>query len=111
MIPARGKLFVKPIETPETLPGGHILLTQTTREGLTAQQAEVVAIGAGSVCDLEGCERPHTTFTHDAARQLVHERNIQAGDWVLLAPRCLVETDTPNLYCCAQEDVIARLEA
>lgn len=111
MTPARGKLLVRPIETQETLPGGKILLTQTTRDGLTAQQAEVVAVGAGTVCEQENCERPHTTLTQDAIPKLVHERHIHSGQWVLLAPRCLVETDTPNLYVCAQDDVLAVLEA
>lgn len=102
MTPARGKLFVRPVETPESLPGGRIVLTEATRKDLTAQQAEVIEVGKPWICRDLDCERIHFGSWHLC--------DVHDGDWVLLAPRCLVETDTLNLYVCAQDDVIARLE-
>lgn len=119
MTPARGKFLVRPVETLESLPGGQIVLTEATRKDLTAQQAEVVAVGEPAYCEDEACERPHhwQSIPLDDAMSiceftaLYHLSTLAPHTWVLLAPRCLVETDEPNLYVCAQDDVLAVLEA
>lgn len=111
MTPARGKLFVRPVETPESLPGGKILLTESTRKDLTAQQAAVVALGDFPYCDDLECEREH--WSKEPQPGVYHGRHFfhaKVGSWVLLAPRCLVETDEPNLYVCSQDDVLAVLQ-
>lgn len=105
MTPARGKLLVRPVETPETLPGGRIILTEPTRHTLTSQQAEVVAIGAPSRCDDDDCERPHNTVTDHRC----HPLRLELGAWVLLAHRALTETDQLGLFVCSQDDVLAVL--
>lgn len=122
LAPARGKLLVRPVETPESLPSGKIVLTAATRKDLTAQQAEVVAVGAPPICDhppktpedVWDCERPKEAhgleFPDYAVTWWTHPTSAIPGDWVLLAPRCLVETDEPNLYVCSQDDVLAVLE-
>ena len=44
------------------MPGGHIILLEDTRNRLTNQQAEIVAVGAPEFCpEPTECERPHTT--------------------------------------------------
>lgn len=115
MTPARGKAFVRKIETPESLPGGKILLTPTTREDLTAQQVELVAIGAPAFCDDETCERLHLGVRHpdmeqDVGRVHMLEGRIRSGAWALLAPRALTPTDQDDLYVVHQDDVLAILQ-
>lgn len=94
---------MKRIETPETLGGGRIVLTEGTRQELTSQQMEVVDTGAWDFCPHADCERPHDSFgCHPIA-------GLARGQWVLLAPRSLTETDVDGLYCCHQDDVLAIL--
>ena len=109
MTPARGKLFVRKIETPETAPHGKILLTEATRKELTAQQAEIVGAGLPLDCYEDACERPHISLM--TRRFHRPDPLLQLGSWVLLAPRSLVETDEPGLYVVSQDDVLAVLEA
>lgn len=97
MIPARGLLLVKPIETAETLPGGRVLLTADHRERLTANQAEVIAVGAFALCDAarsraeRKCTRPHIVL--EGLR--LHAHAIRAGDWILIRPRSYVAGPDP----------------
>src|ERR1051326_18446 len=78
--PMSGLCFVKPITTAETLSGGSIVLPESYRARVTAQQAEIVAVGPPGRCDeLEDCERPHAGDRH-----LVDPR-IVPGAWVLCA--------------------------
>lgn len=46
-------------------------------------------------------ERPWTIYYHPVL--------IQVGDWVLLAPRSLTETDVAGISCVHQDDVLAVL--
>lgn len=115
-MPARGKVLVRRVETLETLPGGRIVLTEATREGLTAQQAEIVAVGYPMRCAaFPDCERPHEAAFHAPPGRFsdephYHPRPVTVGQWVLLAPRSLVETDEPGLYVVSQDDVLAVLQ-
>lgn len=101
MIPARGIVLLKPIETPETLGQGRIILTPATREALTTHQLEVVSLGAPSICTDPDCERPHSNNQHVT--------QLKAGDWVLVRHRSLLETHQEGLYCAHQDDVLAVL--
>lgn len=118
MRPARGRVLVQRIDTPETVPGGRVILTPQTRAELTAWQMDVVAVGALSSCDDVDCERPHVVehpgFPIDRAWLAGAPRNhpcaVRAGDWVVVAPRSLSETDQPALFCCHQDDILAVLQ-
>jgi hypothetical protein len=98
MVPARGVLLVRPIETAETMPGGRILLTADHRATLTAQQCEVVAVGAFAECNPQRgkaerkCARPHAEV--DGRR--VHPHDITPGAWLLVAPRSYVAGPDPE---------------
>ena len=110
MKPARGKLFVKHIETDETLLNGRIILTEATRDLITACQMMVVAVGAPEWCDQEGCERLHVLDTTRQGKNVpTHRCTLSLEDWVLLRHRSLVETHREDLYCCNQSDVLAIL--
>lgn len=117
LTPARGKVFLKRIETPETLTGGHIVLTAQTREDLTSYQMEVLAVGYPEQClAFPDCEREHIAAFHAPVGQFpdephYHPIGTKAGDWVLVVPRSLVETDQAGLYCCGQDDILAILKA
>lgn len=105
MIPARGLLQVRPVETAESLPGSRILLTPDTRDRLTANQCEVIAVGAFAVCDDDDCERKHRLVCeHDPAQcsgatcgdLRVHEHDAVAGDWLLVTPRSFIDGPDPE---------------
>ena len=102
MTPARGKLFVRPVNTPETLSHGRIILTPATRNTLVSGQFEVVSLGEPTKCDDPDCERHHWAKHH------IH--GLTRGDWVLVRHRSLTETHEDNLYCCSQDDVLAVLQ-
>ena len=118
MTPARGKLFVRHIETPETLPEGKVILPERVRELLTACQVEIVAVGAGAICKDGDCERPHNRVEYWDHTCLPPRRNggtayhlfgAELGDWAVIQRRSLTETHLEGVYCCQQDDVLARL--
>lgn len=116
MTPARGKLFVRYIETTETLPSGKVILTPKTREALASHQVEVVSIGEPSHCEDADCERQHGLELHkprDSAchSHLYHRCEAKTGDWVLVRHRSLSPTHEDDLYCCHQDDVLAVLQS
>lgn len=113
MIPARGVLLVRPIETSETLPGGRVVLIADHRQKLTADQFEVVAVGAFALCEPfasraeRKCQRPHafeyggdTRHTSvNGFEQLLrrtHAHTIVVGDWILCAPRSTIAGPDPE---------------
>jgi co-chaperonin GroES (HSP10) len=106
VIPARGKLLLKKLETEETLPGGLVILPETVREGLTTCQMEVVALGEPDYCNDDDCERPHNDMERGGRAHQRH-RALAVGAWIILAPRRLVEADEPGYYLCNQDDVLA----
>lgn len=113
--PARGRLLVRPVETAESLPGGRIVLAADTRERLTQNQVEVVAVGEFALCDAEHspnwarravrkCTRPHLTL--NGLR--MHAHGVRAGDWVLVRPRSTIAGPTPERadWFVHQDDVL-----
>ena len=97
----RGICFVRPIETAETMPGGQILLPDSYRERLTAQQAEIVAVGPPGLCgEVEDCERSHTPSGHH-----VVDPRLVPGAWVLCAKWSYVGV-REKLFAVRHEDVI-----
>ena len=92
MIPSRGLLRVRPVDTAERLPGSFIILTADARERMTAHQCEVLAVGAFAVCDDEDCARRHTLV--DGAN--LHTHPCVAGDWLLCTPRSFIDGPEPE---------------
>src|ERR1051326_1893903 len=98
--PMSGLCFVKPITTAETLSGGSIVLPESYRARVTAQQAEIVAVGPPGRCDeLEDCERPHAGDRH-----LVDPR-IVPGAWVLCAKWAYVAIED-KLFAVRHEHIL-----
>ncbi len=98
MKPLPGRILVKPVETAETLGGGKILLPESTREGWTMGQYEVVAVGPPQPCSDEDCGRVHLDGCHPLHPAL------KPGAWVLCKPRKGVETREGELV--TQDDVV-----
>ena len=97
-MPLRGLVFVRPIETAETLPGGRMILPESYRNRMTAQQAEIVAVGPPSFCDEpEDCERVHP---HPV------DRRLKPGAWVLCAKWAYVSTGEDKLFAVRHEDIL-----
>ena len=105
--PSRGRVYVRPVETAESIPGGKIILTEATRQNMTSCQAEVVSVGAPAYCSDLDCERPHGWLSRDITSRW-HQTVVQRGDWVVVAHRSLTETHIDGLFCCFADDVLAR---
>lgn len=110
--PSAGRILIRPVQTPETLGGGRIILTEATREDWTWGQMEVVQVGAPAYCEDEDCERLHVAECGDHGEELErrHPVDIQVGDWILIQHRAASETHTEGLYVCSVDDVLAKLE-
>jgi hypothetical protein len=124
LIPARGKVLVKRIETEETLGGGKILIPDSAREAMSAYQMRVISVGQPEHCrDIDECSR----LRHGAAFRPADiietswgscsrpgalpdywhpvDEYITPDAWVIVSPRKLVETDQPNQYLVQQSDI------
>ena len=108
MTPARGLLQVRPVRTEERFPNSMIVLLESTRERLTAQQAEVVAVGPEEVCEDEECERQHL-LTGTGMTQL-HVCELEPGDWILVEPRVELELEDGTRLV-RQAHVVGRISA
>ena len=109
MTPARGLVFVRPIQPAETRPGGRVIVPEGVQRAWTRQQCVVVSVGRPSVCDVEDCSRTHAQDMVAAGSVRVHPTPLEPGDWIVIRPRSLRVTDGSNLQCCAQDDVLAVL--
>jgi hypothetical protein len=128
MIPSRGLLLVKPVETEEAL--GSIILIADTRERMTLGQCEVIAVGAPAECDPtrsraeRKCDRTHTMHTPacDGGCDWMSEKGVcstrrthlfpvRVGDWLLVRPRAFIDSPHPERkeWFVHQDDVIAIL--
>lgn len=116
MTPAAGMLCVRPIDAAETRPGGHVVLLAETRERMTANQCEVLAVGALRMCEDEDCERVHDALAQGPLSIAnivgrIHRCPVRVGDWLLVRPRCYIAGPAPERaeWFIAQDDVLAIL--
>ena len=110
MIPSRGNLLVKPVETEECIPGGKIVLTANAREQMAAYQCEVVSVGLPEACDdYENCNRNHALNLTCEGPEHPLDARLSPGAWVYCRPRSLVDASHPTerLYFIRQSDVLA----
>jgi co-chaperonin GroES (HSP10) len=120
LTPARGLLLVRPVLTEETLPGSQIVLLDSTRAQMVAQQVEVVAVGEAAICsDLEECERHHHFFHEQcectvwflpcrasATQEAYHPCDVKPGDWVLVQPRSQAEVEALSELRLVRQDSV-----
>ena len=105
MRPARGLVHVRPVQTEERFPGRKIVLLESTRERLTAQQAEVLDVGFDELCEDDDCPREHvTTYSGDK----VHDSDVYVGDWIIVEPRVSFELEDGTRFV-RQAHVVARI--
>jgi hypothetical protein len=118
MIPAPGRVLLRPIETESSI--GRIQLLDSTRENMTPNQYEVVAVGPRGRCvDPDECDRPHHCFDlaeYDASipplggyANTYHPTDCAVNDWVLVRHRAVAPTDDDNLFIAWQDDILAIL--
>ena len=106
MKPPRGLLLVRPIETEDSFSGGCIVIPETSKARLTAQQVEIVKVGQPEICEEDDCDHAHHT-TSGGTR--FHNFPAKRGMWLLIRPRTLMDTATPErkLWLLRQADVLA----
>lgn len=118
VIPARGIVLVKRVETEETLPGGRIIIPQKAREEFASHQVEVVAVGEPEICrddDDATCTRLHVVepWWCGEGEDVVHpiDPRIKPEAWVMVKPRSLVDAGTleRNLFFVRLEDILCVL--
>ena len=85
-LPLRDRVLCREIKTEETKPGSKIILVEDTRDNLTQQQAEVVAVGPEN-----------------------DEPRLVEGAWIVHRPFARVHVEDGLFYLKA-EDVVAILE-
>ena len=99
MIPSRGNLLARPVET-ESSRGGIELLADTIRDW-TAGQYEVLSLGLPEWCEDPECELPHAGPVHPADPRLI------PGAWILVHPRHVVGVEEDTMVLIRQADVVA----
>lgn len=104
MTPRPGLALVRPVTTAETLAGGKIILTETTRAYTAMAQVELVTIGTEA--DTEDYQWVDLEEDESCWEEL---RDLQPGAWLLLRNRTLLETDVPDQYLIRHEDILAVL--
>ena len=133
MTPGRGRCLVRKVETAESYTGAKIILPDVVREKLAAHQVEILAVGAPEICEFPNeCERNLTHIgmaspdwsmeriwnrvtgdgdpdVQDIPCDWYHPFDGEPGDWALVAPRSLVETDTLDRFLVRQDDFLAIL--
>ena len=109
MIPAPGRVLLRPIETESSI--GRIQLLDRTRENWTPNQYEVAVIGAPVQCEDEDCDRhhEHNCISRNGPIAFHLPPTFTPGDWVLVRHRSVVPTDDSNLFIAWQDDILAIL--
>lgn len=99
--PARGKAYIRHIETAETYADSPIIIPEAARDKIAKQQFIVTAVGNYERCEDEDCERPHT-------KRMEHKHHLVEGDWVLVRNRAWDLTPDPDVYVVNQSDVLGK---
>lgn len=102
VVPRPGLALVRPIRAAETVPGGCIVLTQNTRDFLTAQQVELLDIGRAA--------DPEDYLWDEEEHAWTDLAPLQPGRWLLLRHRTWIPTDVDGLLLVRHEDILAVLD-
>lgn len=101
--PARGRAFVKKVETEDRYAGGRILIPDQARDRVSRQQFLIVALGDYEFCTADSWEEcPLASHT----KRGEHRHRLQVGDWVLLRNRMWDSTPDPDVYVVRQEHIL-----
>jgi co-chaperonin GroES (HSP10) len=100
--PARGLAYIRHIKTAETYAGGRIVVPETARDKVAAQQFIVTGVGNYERCkDVEECPRHHN-------KQGEHVHRLEQGDWVLVRNRAWMSTPDPSVYVVRQDAILGK---
>lgn len=101
--PARGRAFVRRIETAEAYSGGRVLIPIQAREKVSRQQFVIEALGDYEFCEADSWEDcPLAGHT----KRGEHRHRLQCGDWVLLRNRSWDLTPDPHVFVVRQADIL-----
>lgn len=108
-LPARGRVLLKKPETEETMPGGLIVIPESSRNKIAANQFEILDVGAPEFCSFpDDCDQlVHKFLTLKDCVHPIDER-IKKGAWCVVRPRALVDAGD-DTYLVRQTDVLAIL--
>jgi co-chaperonin GroES (HSP10) len=99
--PARGLAYIRHIKTAETYAGGRIVVPETARDKVAAQQFVVTAVGDYENCDDEDCPRSHNKFNQ-------HVHSLTVGDWILVRNRAWMGTPDPDVFVVRQDAILGK---
>lgn len=98
--PARGRAFIRHIETQETYAGSRIIVPDQARDKIAKCQFEVVSVGDYERCeDPDECNRPHH-------KGVFHKHRLMQGDWILARNRSWMNTPDPHIYVIRVNDIL-----
>ena len=101
--PARGRAFIRRIETAEAYAGGTIVIPVQAREKVSKLQFTIEALGDYEYCEADSWEDcPLAGHT----KRSEHRHRLQVGDWVLCRNRSWGATPDPAVYVVSQRDIL-----
>jgi hypothetical protein len=102
VVPARGLCYIKHIQTAETYANSPIIITDKSRDAISKQQFEIVALGKYEICeDVEECVRHHNKWNQ-------HVHRLMCGDWVLVKNRAWLATPDPDVFVVRQDAILGK---
>jgi co-chaperonin GroES (HSP10) len=100
IVPARGLVFIRHIETEDTYRGGSIIVPDQVKDKIARQQFTVVSVGDYERCeDPDECDRPHH-------KGWMHKHRLMTGDWVLARNRSWMQTPDDSVFVIRQSDIL-----
>jgi hypothetical protein len=116
VIPARGCVIVRPVQTGETLGNSSIIIPEPYREQMASHQMIVQSVGEPEICeDPEECGQMHSSegLDRDKLKALgwpwLHptDKRIKPDAWILVRNRSLVEISAEDkFYSVKTSDVL-----
>jgi co-chaperonin GroES (HSP10) len=100
--PARGLAYIRHIETAERYGSSPIIITPQSRDKITCQQFEIVAVGNYERCeDEDECVRHHN-------KRMEHVHRLKIGEWVLVKNRAWTATPDPAVFVVKQDAILGK---
>ena len=102
VVPARGLAYIRHIVVEDRYPGSPIYITDKSRDEISKQQFEIVALGKYEICeDVDECKRRHNKWGQ-------HVHWLMCGDWVLVRNRSWDATADPHIYVVRQDAILGK---
>ena len=101
--PARGRAFIRHVETAEVYSGGRVIIPAQARDKVAQMQFEIVSLGDYEFCEADSWEDcPLASHT----KRGEHRHRLNVGDWVLVRNRMWDPTPDSDVYVVNQAHIL-----